>query len=244
LLCRLQTKAMSKATVYNNAGVYHFKEGDYKIAWDLFKGALEVKLDMERIEEGSERTSTSLKNPYIMLAEDILQSTKCCANQDLCCSLQRLPQAPSRIPSFSDKSIGIRCDPYVYTRPFQIPEECNQLKPLADRARATNAIIIFNLALMEHIFDRLSEKVMCLYELSSSLLVGEHMDLLGVALVNNIGVWCFENDDMDASQRCMEHLRKTLQFCDLSRVASREYSSIMNNIIWILSPPGAASAAA
>jgi hypothetical protein len=267
----LYASAMAKAVTFNNAAVVYFADGRFDLAWALFKGALEVKLVVERSTHDSgciqnDRIVDGMFciNQYILKADDILQQHQHQhqkepeANSRWIDSYGRRPMPPTRESSHN----LMFYDLFVFARPFLIPNEYeSRIDETADevinKANSTSAIIIFNLAVVEHLVNGSSSKVSSLYELASSLLVGTPVDLLGIAIINNIGVWCCENDDADTSQRCMEHLSNILTACYdngtrmhdntavvLSGLSSREYNYLLNNISSILSPPGSASAAA
>jgi hypothetical protein len=105
--------------------------------------------------------------------------------------------------------------------------------------------VIFNLALVEHMFNRTSPQAVALYELSTSLLVGQVVNELSVALINNIGVWCYENDDIDTAQSCMDHLSRILRNPSGRRLLSDgDCKSVLSNISCMLMPRGTNSPAA
>jgi hypothetical protein len=72
----------------------------------------------------------------------------------------------------------------------------------------TSAMILFNLALTHHSQDRTSVKASSIYEIALTLLnalppatTSESL-LLHVAVLNNYGVWCYENQDFDVAFTC------------------------------------------
>jgi hypothetical protein len=76
-------------------------------------------------------------------------------------------------------------------------------------------------------------------------MVGEIVDALGLALINNIGVWCYENHDIEASQRCLDYLARILQNPNIGQLVDCEgCSAVTRNVIYMLTPRGSASPAA
>lgn len=110
-----------------------------------------------------------------------------------------------------------RFQPYIHCCPFSVSiDDTSQGEQASTTSTSClknqsqhlkSAIVIFNLALVEHTVDRSSGTAISLYELAASLLVNrETSTLFGVALVNNIGIWYYENDVIESSQRCMKYL--------------------------------------
>ena len=73
-------------------------------------------------------------------------------------------------------------------------------------------IIIFNLALMYHSNDRASTKAFSLYQiataLASTLPIPSDSEslMLNVAVLNNFGIWCFENQEYPSMVACFEEM--------------------------------------
>lgn len=72
--------------------------------------------------------------------------------------------------------------------------------------------IIFNLALMHHMNDRASMKAYSLYEIALSLLLTLPLPtnsedlLLHIAVLNNYGVWYFQNNEYSSMLTCFEEI--------------------------------------
>eukprot|EP00538_Stauroneis_constricta_P009155 CAMPEP_0119567716 /NCGR_PEP_ID=MMETSP1352-20130426/36752_1 /TAXON_ID=265584 /ORGANISM="Stauroneis constricta, Strain CCMP1120" /LENGTH=376 /DNA_ID=CAMNT_0007617003 /DNA_START=150 /DNA_END=1280 /DNA_ORIENTATION=+ len=109
--------------------------------------------------------------------------------------------------------------------------------------RKDSAMIIFNLALLDQLRNERSAQAVALYELSMTLITGDLVDELGIALVNNIGVWCYQNGDMEGAANCMRHLMHFLNKCDMS-LDVKDKEGLHANVLWILSSPQLASPAA
>ena len=247
------------AIQFNNAGAFRFRS-DPRKAWELFKGALEVKLAIERHMKDSRNCIVKdpfyehlyAENSYVSRAQTILEEGETevspggVADEITLEVVETTRALASSIlqKQLSDELGDIFYTPFIFSKPFLVPEDC-KLKTPIEVARTTSAIVIFNLALVEHMFNRTSPQAVSLYELSTSLLVGQVVNELSVALVNNIGVWCYENDDIDTAQSCMDHLSRILRNPSGRRLLSDgDYDSVMNNIGCMLMPRGTNSPAA
>jgi len=255
------TVTLAKAVQFNNAGVACFRS-EPKKAWELFKGALEVKLAMERNSMSSQQAlpakpalfeQLSAENAYVKRAQTILEEGNDDDAMDLVpnvdgnvVTLEEVEASRTLVSSTLCQQFGkelgnIFYTPFLFTKPFLIPDQ-DAVSP-SEMARTTSAIVIFNLALVEHLFNRSSNQAVSLYELATSLLVGQTVDQLGLALINNIGVWCYENDDLDAAQRCMDHLSRIMRSCH-HLVSDSDQAAILRNICCLLMPGGSTSPAA
>lgn len=239
----------SRVTAFNNAGVLCFENSYNKKAWEFFKGALELKLAAERQEDILTYSNVLNSNEFVFRAESLLEALL----------VEERTGQPTQPPNVDEKIVGfgtpsfhehfkeelgdIFFSPFLYKRAFPIAERIRMNSE--QRARYSSAVVIFNLTVVEHSLNRQSVQVVPLYELAASLIVGEAMDLLGVA-INNIGVWCYENGDHDAAQRCMDHLHKLM--CDPGsrdmNIEGDDRRSIVENTVCILTPKGNTSAAA
>jgi hypothetical protein len=226
---------------YNNAGVDCTEAGRHRMAWDLFKGALEVKLTLERIDGSIHSIEFRAgANCYIAKAEAHLCSLK---SWTLIDSIYLRPEIRTSTSTQSretwecfaaDSSLY---SPFLFTDPIRIGTD-RKASP-----RRESAAIIFNLALVDHLKSRSSDQAVALYELAMTLLTGATVDLLGVALMNNIGVWCYENGDLDGSLKCMAHLHSFSCAADCE-MGSEQRDGLQSNMLWLTNPPFAASPAA
>lgn len=241
---------MERSVEFNNAGVDCTKAGNFKVAWDLFKGALEIKLAHERSGNGAE-SELELSNGYIIKAEshyaNLSKYVPAVARD-----AGYESQADEEIPSSGSRSstdvdaVGTRrrledseplASPYLFSHPMRI-------MPRPDTTtRRESATIIFNLALVDHLKNRHSAQAVALYELAMTLLTGDNVDLLGLSLMNNIGVWCYENGDNDGALACMSHIANFIGSCG-SFINSEQKDGLHSNILWLMNPPFAASPAA
>jgi hypothetical protein len=204
-----------KAKIFNNVGVSCFLSGYHKSASTLFKGSLEVQLAVERCKESSSVVPYSTfanENPYVALAQRVLETHLTCiydkysgiSSTDF--SSVDMIGNPGQEWGLEEVVLvemgDILYKPYLFSRPFFIRKSWDE------SARFNAVIIIFNLALMEQIYDRRSPKALSLCKLAMSLLVGQPMNDVFVALVNNIAVCYYENDDFDSAQLYMGMLQK------------------------------------
>ena len=250
---------LAKAIQFNNAGAFRFRS-DPRKAWELFKGALEVKLAIERnmkdcrecIVKEQFYEHLSSENAYVSRAQTILEEGETEVNPGGVAdkiTLEVVEASRALASTILQKQFGnelgdIFYTPFIFSKPFLVPDDHELMDPM-ELARTTSAIVIFNLALVEQMFIRTSPQAVSLYELATSLLIGQAVNELGVALINNIGVWCYENDDIDAAQRCMDHLSRILRNPSGRRLLSDDdCESVLSNISFMLMPRGTISPAA
>jgi hypothetical protein len=248
----------------NNAGVDCVEAGYHKMAWDLFKGSLELKLALERrskpvSEEGAGLPSTSSgntehmerkDNAYVQRAEEHLfyldeeQMRRGEVREEGAFhNVEEERPSEARVPVATSTDVngdGTIYTPFLYCHPIRLQTE----SPSAPRnSRRDSATIIFNLALVDQMKHRGSQQAVALYELAMTLLTGDPVDMLGIALVNNIGVWCCENGDEEGAWTCMGHLSTFVRaFGDC--IGEEEREGLHSNILWLLNPPFGASPAA
>lgn len=131
---------------------------------------------------------------------------------------------------------GLEFVPYLYTSPFIIKGACDARLNLPTRSTpdmkstvtpsdailastestTVSLMIIFNLALAHHTKDRASMKAYSIYQLAMTLLsalpppTNSQSLLLHVAVLNNFGVWCFENHEHPSMVVCFEEMMHML----------------------------------
>lgn len=244
--------AIEKARAFNNAGATFLEAGQSKAAWDLFKGALEVKLASERSSDQQASRIGEL-DTYVRQAEYHMQNlANYRSNNTDTGTASLLFEYPSMrgggMPH--ETSTGCFFDPYISCHPFRVADEPRMIarpttelaaKETTMSARAST-IIIFNLALVDHLHNRSSNHAISLYELATTLMVGEEVSPVGIALINNVGVWCYDNEDVQGGLRCMDHLSSALHVCN--SVDEGERARLVSNIQLMLIPPYSASPAA
>jgi hypothetical protein len=244
--------AIEKARAFNNAGASCLEAGYGRAAWDLFKGALEVKLTSERSSDQQASRIGEL-DTYVRNAEYHMQNL---ANYRLNNTGTGTDSHLFEYPSMrggmvpNESSTGCLFDPYISCHPFRIDDEPSIAGPTTELAAkerkmsATRAstMIIFNLALVDQLHNRSSNHAISLYKLALTLMVGEDVGPVVIALINNIGVWCYDNEDLQGGLRCMDHLSSVLHVCN--SVDEEERARLVSNIQLMLIPPFSASPAA
>lgn len=271
---------MDPAVRLNNIGVDVLETGNGKVAWDLFKGALEVKLAMERAGWPSFSSSNSTEvfmkeaaasNIYIQRAQEHLAILDRHNGRLSCLSPPVLvfhgitttgghvsrggpvvgnqhhdPLTPNMTSTrqqtrplhvVEDDSLALYT-PFLYGQPLKLPES-----RVGTSTRRESAVVIFNLALVDHLQHRQSKQAVALYELAMTLLTGDTVDILGIAIVNNIGVWCHENDDEAGASTCMGHLANFVRSHGVY-IGQEEREGLHSNILFLVNPPFCASPAA
>ena len=209
------------------------------MAWDLFKRAFEFKLLRDDSITTPNPKQNLEANAYIERAE----SHSCHMKSDVqkCSehmSEESLARATSRISWENFVTDLSLYSPFLFASPIRLGMTQDM------HSRKESATIIFNLALIDHLRNRDSEQAVALYELAMTLLEGELVDFLGIALMNNIGVWCYENDDHDSALTCMNHVASFIVACD-SVIDQEELDGLRRNVLWCsLNPQYTASPAA
>lgn len=236
------TSFSQRSIDFNNAGVRCVQIGEHRMAWDLFKGALEVKLAIERVfEANADVQSYRNSNTYIARAEAHLTRIESSRKDDKFFAKEGEVTTSPRMQSIATWE-KFSADSSLYT-PFLFADPISLGKDPDITTRRESAAIIFNLALTEHLKTRCCDQAISLYELSMTLLAGDSVDLLGISLMNNIGVWCYENGDLAGCARCMGHL---VGFTNalFSELDSEQREGVQSNILWLAHPPCSASPAA
>jgi hypothetical protein len=235
---------MERSVELNNAGVDCISAGHFKIAWDLFKGALEIKLAHERSGIAGADDGSSASNSYIIKAESHYANLDAFVAPEIQEANAMTQGETSTLPTGALSPRRTRLEdsepmssPFFFSNPMRITA-----RPDA-ATRRESATIIFNLALVDHLKNRHSSQAVALYELAMTLLTGDNVDLLGLSLMNNIGVWCFENGDYDGALACMAHLANFIGSCG-SFITPEQKDGLQSNILWLMNPPFAASPAA
>ena len=217
---------------YNEAGVAAVHLGALRCAWDLFKGALEIRRS-QGVDDNID-TSVSFEdclkdNKFVQRAEEKLRAFEYKGLTE-----QPLKQThtsssfeyPNRTVSSEDEdALFLSSDPFSLAVVQGLPE------PMA--TRLTVVVLIFNMALTTQLMNRSSRAVLSFYELASRTLHPVRYTPLELALINNMGVWCAENHEVESAQRCMQHLFVILG----SSRDQQAYSEYVANMTWILNPP-------
>jgi hypothetical protein len=233
---------MDRSLVFNNAGARALSHGHKAVALELFRGALETKLAFERQNPPGGTTHTEPVERCIT-PECVLRAESHLSHMDEYSTQNEVEELTPVLDSVDDAIIPFAdrgYDPYVYALPFQLPSA-------SASTQLTSAIIVFNLGLVHQIASRTSAKAAAFYEIAAALLASEAPSpesvVLRVAMLNNFGVWSYENGDGESLRTCMEHLSNVLQQARPSLDQQVE-DSIKRNIDWLLTPPNGGSPAA
>lgn len=206
----LEPSAFALVMAFNHVGIACFQQGRARIAWDLFKGALEVARDEEHLRENLTPDSS---NRYVRQAHYHLQNagtyTKC-SDAPSC-----LLRALSLNTTMEDEEWA---NLYLAPSPFEI----SMSMPL----RPAIASVIFNLGLVTQLSNRESSQVIKLYQLAISLVDTAESPKLAMAILNNMAVGYAESGDTEAAQLCM---------FELTRVEEPNDTRIQANVHMILS---------
>lgn len=236
---------MDCTIVFNNAGVLVFSRGHKAAALDLFRGALETKLLYERRQQAAEqrRTNVTPAPGRCVTPDCVLRAAEHLSNIALFAS-QANESDPALEDGITEPVVPYESrdfNPYIIARPFELPLDRQASTQLA------SAVIVFNLGLVHHAASRTSAKAASFYEISAALLASEPIlpesALLRVAIMNNFGVWCYDNGDGESLRTCMEHLMTVLKHSD-HYLDPTVGAHVQTNIDWLLTPPNGGSPAA
>jgi len=260
-----------RSHVFNNAGALMMGAGNVQVALDLFRGALESKLSYERSLHSAMGAVQRCVTPDCVAAaenhltdmdsllvssigesddegsiEQEIHTTSYADSQEQASTTTISVSSPPDSGWRQDHTVvpeeSRGYNPYLYKSPFQLTAASRT------SSEETSAIIIFNLGLVHHIEWRNSPKAAAFYEISAALLAGQQMSsqtsLLKVALLNNFGVWCYDNGDGESLRTCVEHLSTLIEATPPVHLSNEVAEGIRANIRWLLTPPNGASPAA
>ena len=148
-------------------------------------------------------------------------------------------------------------EPYLFQIPFVLPGRDVTSAPIqsAQLTQSISCRIVFNLALIHQSLCRSSCKVASFYEIAATLLStlpAEFVDssemvgmtvLLRIAILNNFGVWCYENGEGESMMNSFEQLVDTLEE-DAELIDPSVARGVRANINALLTPSNGASLAA
>lgn len=228
--------SIEQVVAFNNEGVAHFKAGAHAAAWDLLKGALEI----HRI-QASDPTMTHRpvceelrSNVFYLRALEQYESRHRVSTP--LGERRACPPTPKKIQILTSDSAPSSDYLYLHTQPIALPSMDG--KSIAELRRSA-AIVVFNMALLTQVCCRTSQEVLKRYRLASQLLGAPSK--LAVVILNNMAVWCVENDALDSARRCMEEVSEMLHTISPEDSHRQE---IVANILWIFDPPTMVSPAA
>lgn len=247
--------ALDRSPALNNAGVVCLAADRTEIALDLFRGALEAKLAFER----SQLVSSNQQDMSPMIERCVTPDCLEAAENHL----TNLPTYLEVVPSPEESEVvqvvpaldttrqllsaydtvpieSRGYNPYLYAKPFELPRH-------EGSTQQTSAIIVFNLGLVYQTMCRNASKAGAFYEISSALLANEddsiETNTLRVAIVNNFGVWCYDNGDEELLRACMDHLASLVE-ASADTLPQQVQAGMRSNIRFLLEPPNGSSPAA
>ena len=247
-----------RSYLFNNAGVRMMGEGNFVVALDFFRGALESKLAYERT--NGPFGNVNAAQPLLLLNQRcVTPSSDEGDSPEMESDPQPPPEPEPNIDSEGEPRISPAPDtsnnddmstpvpaesrgyqPFLFRHPFELPDGLTSTE-------RTSATIVFNLGLVHHLQSRTSERAAAFYEISAALLATEPdspaSTLIKIALLNNFGIWCYENGDGESLRTCMEHLSAVVERISfpLSPDVAR---GVHANVQWLLTPPNGGSPAA
>ena len=201
------------------------REGHFRIAWDLFKGALELHLSGEKRRADPYFALSSASANFILRAQiryhRFMDSEKRSRESD---SL-RLIEEHGEDENF--------CHFFLFRDPLEIPNDLQSAN-----SSFSGLIIILNLALLEHFRNPSSRQVISLYRLASSLLSGSSVDApLEAVILNNAGVWYQQSGDTSLAEKYMNRLSELTQGLSFdSFVATGMRDGVQFNLDWFANP--------
>jgi hypothetical protein len=248
----------------------------YDVALDLFRGALETKLALEFAQKRFPIATDTSHNDLTFLLQTIERQVfpspeateviqRAVVHLDhLNLYLTPTPKPPDNVPESRQPIETVRSlqllfapsstvvpplasqgyQPYLCTFPFFVAED-------SAFSAVASSVIVYHLGLVHQLMERHSVKASDFYTISAALLASEVQTratiLLRISLLNNFGVWCFENGDGESMRVCMEHLSTVLQGEeneDGCLIEAKIIASLRRNILWLLTPPIGVSPAA
>jgi hypothetical protein len=152
-------------------------------------------------------------------------------------------------------------EPYLYTIPFLIHETdmTSSSSSIINGTQSVSCRIVFNIGLIHQMVCRSTNKVASFYEIAATLLsslpvvaqgdeeTARIMILLRIAILNNFGVWCYENGEGESMMNSFEQLVETIdddQALLSNYVDSVVVQGVRANIQAFLTPQNGVSMAA
>lgn len=216
-------------TDLNNAGVVYMRCGQFQVAWDLFKGALELHLARQKQRANSNVRPSHTAEAFILRAKDRYNRFVS----------SRMASHGETTPSVLIEGHGeddYFCHFFLFRNPIKIPRDFRE-----DSLKAcfSGLIIILNMALLEHYRNPSAKQSMSLYRLAASLLTGRSPAEASIELIimNNVGVWHQQNGNVSIAEKYMERAAKAAQTLSSdSPFTLEEWQGIQFNLQWFAAP--------
>jgi len=212
------------------------REGHLRISWDFFKGALELHLASEKRRTDPDAALSRASETFILRARNHYQNEFVDPRKRKGRETRTLPLTEIH---GEDEYF---CHLFLFRDPLEIPNDF----PESPTASCCGLVIILNLALLEHLRNPSSLKVISLYRLAASLLSGKLFEApLEIVIMNNAGVWCHQSGDTSIADQYMGRLAELIKGHPFdSCFASEMKDGIYFNLNWFANPQYKASPAA
>ena len=98
-----------------------------------------------------------------------------------------------------------------------------------------SSVNVFNLGLVHQLRNAREEKSRDFYRVAVILLSmvpagSRHAALMQLALTNNFGVWCYENEDYAQARTCMQQMATLLELCP-GQVSNEVQQGLVANLV-------------
>jgi hypothetical protein len=214
---------MDRTAVFNNAGVRFLQAGLYTVAGEMLQAALEESLIFAKPgEEGRNATRENVKRAEMHLnnmdAILLLSQESSSPQRSSAAAVAGVESEPSsssttQTATAGDENAAVSEDdvaphPYMYTNPILLDTNTENTS-----LQLTGAIIIFNLALVQHKKRRTSNKEKKFLNIAEALIQCEvgcydpRVLLLQVGVANNYGVWLYEKGNIQEASERSDRLR-------------------------------------
>ena len=213
---------------YNNAGVVYMRAGYFRVAWDLFKGALELHLAKEQKRANPDVVLSKMSEKFIQRADTWYQRL---VSSDL---FEDAEEKFSPMLTSEHGEDEYFCHLFLFRDPVEIPGDIPEL----DKSSFSGLTIILNLALLEHCRNPWSKQVVGLYKLAASLLSGKSSEAgLEIHIINNAGVWYHQNGNVSVAEKYMDRLAEISRTVHLgSWVTPEVVGGLSFNLEWFANP--------
>ena len=171
--------------------------GQLQIAWDLFKGALELHLAHEKYRVNPNGGLSKMAKNFISRAYDryneFISSQK---NDD-----EKMTPFVVTGGHGEDESF---CHFFLFRDPIKIPDDFLE-DPI--KSYLPGLIIILNMAILEDYKNASSTQALSLYQLAASLLSGSSAEVqYELIIMNNLAVWHQHSGDVSVAEKYMRRV--------------------------------------
>lgn len=221
---------MDRTAVFNNAGVRFLEAGLHNVAGEMLQAALEASLLFAK--PGQELSRDNVKRAEIHLDN----MDRLLAGRETSSVESTEAHSSTRNEKAAPEAAAAR-HPYLYTNPILLDTNTENTS-----LQLTGAIVIFNLALVQHKKRRTSAKERKFLNIAEALIQVEvgcydpRVLLLQVGVANNYGVWLYENGNIQEARERSDRLRvmfRTFGTC----LPPQVQEGIQSNLQWRTTAP-------